>query len=43
MENTGSLKKKGRMCMENKSEGKGHKAMQALADASLPHLGDKNE
>lgn len=29
--------------MENKSEGKGHKARKALADASLPHLGDKNE
>lgn len=29
--------------MENKSEGKGHKARQALVDASLPHLGDKNE
>lgn len=35
--------KTSRMCMENKSEGKGHKARQALADASLPHLGDKNE
>lgn len=31
------------MCMENKSEGKGHKARQALVDASLPHLGDKND
>lgn len=44
MKNTGHKKKeKSRMCLENKNGGKGHKARKALADSSLPHLGDKNE